>query len=136
MKTRKIKFMIEQVFFILLMNYLFVIKSGFIYKSYWLPTFAIATLFFHTGTFVTLYTTIVSKTLTKEKERLLFNFNILIYSSYLGLLFLHNCQVESGSLILNYCFGLYMLINVTVILFETYSSYIKYISTKIINNQN
>ena len=133
MKTKKIKFISEQILFILLFNYLIVIDSGFIYKTHWLPTFVFALLFFHAGTFATLYATITSKAFSKEKEQLLFNFNLFIYLSFIGLLLYYNCQVATNNLVINYCLGLYMLVNAIIFLFETYSSYKKYSATLIAN---
>lgn len=134
MKTKKIKFIIEQILIILFFNYIFLIDGGFIYKTHWLPTFIFAQAFFHLGVFASLYATIASKEFTKEKYQLILDFNCFIYLSYLGLLFYHNCHVETESLMQNYCFGLYMLTNVTIFIFETYSSYKKYKAALIINN--
>lgn len=130
----KTKFIIEQILFILLINYLILIDSGFIYKTHWLPTFAFAMVFFHAGTFLSLYATITSKVFTKEKEQLLFSFNFFIYLIFIGLLLYHNCQVKTNELMLNYGLGLYMLINAIIFLFEIKASYKKYITTLITNN--
>ena len=134
MKRKKASFIIEQIVIILLINYFFLIESGFIYKTHWLPTFAFAILFFHLGTFMSLYATITSKTFTKEKEQFIFYFNFFVYMSFLGLILYHNCNVSTNDLVINYCYGLYMLANSIIFLFETYSSYKKYTASIIINN--
>ncbi len=136
MKRKKVSFIIEQVLFILFINCLFLIEDDFIYKTHWLPSFAFATVFFHLGTFMSLYVTITSKTFTKEKEQVIFNFNFFIYLSFIGLLLYHNCLVATNTLAINYFFGLYMLANSIIFLFETFSSYKKYTASLIINNQN
>ena len=134
MKRKKASFIIEQIVIILLINYFFLIESGFIYKTHWLPTFAFAILFFHLGTFMSLYATITSKTFTKEKEQFIFYFNFFVYMSFLGLILYHNCNVSTNDLVINYCYELYMLANSIIFLFETYSSYKKYTASIIINN--
>jgi hypothetical protein len=126
MKNKKTKFIIEQIIVIVLLNYSFLIVDGFIYKTHWLPTFAFAVLFFNAGTFTTLYATIRSKLLTKEKAQLLFDLNIFIYLSFIGLLIYHDCHVATNNMIFNYWLGIYILINVIIFLFESYSSYKNY----------
>jgi hypothetical protein len=134
MKRKKTSLIIEQILIILLINYLILIESGFIYKTHWLPTFAFAIVFFHLGTFTSLYATITAKTFTKEKEQFIFNFNFFVYLSFLGLILYHNCNVATNDLVINFCFGLYMLANSIIFLFETYFSYKKYTASLIINN--
>lgn len=134
MKHKKAFFILEQILLMFAINYLFLFEDGFIYKTHWLPSFAFAIVFFHLGTFMSLYATITSKTFTKEKEQLIFNFNFFIYLSFIGLLLYHNCQVATNNLAINYYFGLYMLANAIIFLFETHSSYKKYTATLIINN--
>ncbi|MCF8423842.1 MAG: hypothetical protein K9H41_05825 [Bacteroidia bacterium] len=134
MKRKKAFFIIEQIVIILLINYLILIESGFIYKTHWLSTFAFAIIFFHLGTFMSLYATITAKIFTKEKEQFIFNFNFFVYLSFLGLILYHNCHVATNDLVINYCFGLYMLANAIIFLFETYFSYKKYTASLIINN--
>ena len=134
MKTRKLKFTLQQILMILIINYLILVDEGFIYKTHWLPSFAFAILFFHLGTFSALYATLTSKTFTEEKEQFILNFNFFIYLSFLGLLLYHNCQVATNKLIFNYCFGLFTLTYSIIFLFETYSSYKKHTASLIINN--
>ena len=134
MKRKKASFIIEQIVIILLINYFFLIESGFIYKTHWLSTFAFAIIFFHLGTFMSLYATITAKIFTKEKEQFIFNFNFFVYLSFLGLILYHNCNVATNDLVINFCFGLYMLANSIIFLFETYFSYKKYTASLIINN--
>ena len=134
MKRKKAFFIIEQILIILITNYLILIESGFIYKTHWLSTFAFAIVFFHLGTFMSLYATITAKTLTKEKEQFIFNFNFFVYISFLGLLLYHNCHVATNDLVINYFFCLYMLAISIIFLFEMYSSYKKYTASLIINN--
>jgi hypothetical protein len=134
MKRKKAFFIIEQIVIILLINYLILIESGFIYKTHWLSTFAFAIIFFHLGTFMSLYATITAKIFTKEKEQFIFNFNFFVYLSFLGLILYHNCHVATNDLVINYCCCLYMLANAIIFLFETYFSYKKYTASLIINN--
>lgn len=133
MKTKKVKFIIAQILFILLINYLILIDEGFIYKTHWLPTFAFAILFFHVGAFSTIYLAITSKLFTNEKEQFLFDFSAFIYLTFIGLLLYHNCQVKTSDLLINYCLGLYILMNAVYFLFETHNSYKKYRTTLSIN---
>ena len=134
MKTKKIRFIFEQILIILFVNYVIVFETDLINKTQWLPSFAFSLAFFHAGTFASLYTTITSKEFTIEKYNLILDFNLVIYLSYLGLLFYHNCQVKTDSLVMNYCFGLYMLINITIFIFETHSSYKKHKASLITNS--
>lgn len=134
MKRKKAFFILEQILFIIAINYLFLVEDGFIYKTHWLPSFVFAMVFFHLGTFMSLYATITSTVLTKENKQLIHDFNFFVYISFIGLLCFHNCLVNSGNLILNYCLGTYLLMNSIIFLFETYSSYKKYTASLIINN--
>ena len=134
MKRKKAFFILEQIFVIITLDYIFLIGDEFIYKTQWLPSFAIAILFFHLGTFISLYATITSTELTKEAKQLTHDFNFFIYLSFIGLLCFHNCLVNSGNLILNYCLGTYLLMNSVIFLFETHTSYKKYNASLIINN--
>jgi hypothetical protein len=97
MKRKKAFFILEQILLILFINCLFLIEDDFIYKTHWLPSFAFAIVFFHLGTFMSLYATITSKTFTKEKEQVIFNFNFFIYLSFIGLLLYHNCLVATNT---------------------------------------
>jgi hypothetical protein len=54
MKKQKVKFIITQLLFILIINYLILIDSGFIFKTHWRPTFIFALTYYHVGTFITL----------------------------------------------------------------------------------
>lgn len=126
MNLKKYTFIFEQIIFILLVNYLILIQEQFIFKTHWLPTFAFALLFFHVGTFSTLYVTITSKEWSREKEELLFDCNIFIYLTFVGLLLYHNCHVKTSNLPMYYAMGIYILINAILFLFETLKSYKKY----------
>ncbi len=136
MKTQKTKFIILQVLAILTINYLILIDEGFIFKTHWKPTFIFALTFFHLGVFSSLYATIISKSISSEKENFLFNFNMFFYLSFVGLLLYHNCQVQSNNLISYYGIGLFMLFNSIVVLFETFESYKKYKLSLLINAKN
>ena len=133
MKKQKVKFIIAQLLFILIINYLILIDSGFIFKTHWKPTFIFALTYYHLGTFITLYATLISKNLSKEKEDFLFNFNMFFYTSFIGLLLYHNCQIESNNLVTNYSYGLFILFISVILLSETFSSYKKY-NMSLINN--
>lgn len=134
MKTKKYRFIIEQVLFILFINYLVLFYEGFIYKTHWKSTFIFAMAFFHMGTFGSLYATIISKPLSSEKKEVLFNFNFFIYTGFISLMIYHNCQITSNNLASQYCFGLYMLIFVVAFLVETYRAYKKYKSPVMIES--
>lgn len=136
MKTKKTQSLIFQVLIILCINYLILIDEGFIFKTQWKPTFIFALAFFHLGTFSSLYATFISKTLSKEKEAFIFNFNMFFYLSFVGLLLYYNCQVQTNNLMGNYSIGLFMLFISIIFLFETVDSYKKYNSSLIINTQN
>ena len=134
MKTTKAKFIIEQILIILLINYFLLVEEHFMERKHWLPSFVFAQIFFHLGVFASLYATIVSKHFTDEKYQLILNFNLFIYSSQLCLLFCHNCLVETNDLIWNYSFGMFMIANVTLFIFEIRSSYKKFKATLVSHN--
>jgi hypothetical protein len=134
MKRKKASYIIEQIVIILLINYFFLIETGFIYKTHWLPTFAFAMVFFHAGTFLSLFVTIKSNVFTIEKEQLLFSFNFFIYLIFLGLLLYQNCLVQTNDLITYYCVCLYILFNAILFVFEIKACYKKYAASLIINN--
>ena len=136
MKKQKVKFIIAQLLFILIINYLILIDSGFIFKTHWRPTFIFALTYYHVGTFITLYATFISKTLSKEKEDFLFTFNMFFYTSFIGLCLYHNCQVEPNDLVTNYTFGLIALFISITLLFETIASYKSYNVSLITNSKN
>jgi hypothetical protein len=136
MKTKKTQSIIFQILIILSINYLILIAEGFIFKTQWKPNFIFALVFFHFGTFSSLYATFISKILLKEKEEFIFNFNMFFYISFVGLLFYHNCQIQTDTLMVNYIVGLFMLFMSIIFLFETVDSYKKYNSSLIINTKN
>jgi len=135
MELTRNKFIVTQIVAILCINYLFLVYEHFGELNYWRSSLIFAIAFFHVGTFITLCFTIKSKTYTKEKERLLADFNMVIYMGYITLLLYNNCQIESRHhLLQNYAFGLFTLMGATFYLFETYSSYKKYTASLINNN--
>ncbi len=136
MKKQKVKFIITQLLFILIINYLILIDSGFIFKTHWRPTFIFALTYYHIGTFIILYATFISKPLLKEKEDFLFTFNMFFSTSFIGLLLYHNCQVEPNDLVTNYTFGLFILFISITLLFETVASYKTYKFSLITNSKN
>ena len=136
MKTNKIKFILVQLLFIVFINYMLLINDGFIFKTHWKPTFIFALTYYHIGTFITLYATLISKNLSSEKENFLFNFNMFFYISFIGLLLYHNCHIESNNLMENYTYGLIILFMSITILFETIASYKKYSLSLITHSKN
>ena len=130
MKTNKNLFIFQQLLMIALFCYFILIEDGFIYRLSWRPSFAFALAFFHIGTLSSLFLTILSKDLSKEKEELLFCFNIFVYNSTLTLFLYHNCQVKTNQLIQNYFFGLLFLSYSLIMLFQTYSAYLIFKSIK------
>ena len=136
MKTKKTQSIIFQILIILSINYLILIVEGFIFKTHWAPNFIFTLAFFHFGTFSSLYATLISIILSKEKEEFIFNFNMFFYISFVGLLFYHNCLIQTDTLMVNYIIGLFMLFMSIIFLFETVNSYKKYNSSLIINTKN
>jgi hypothetical protein len=134
MELTRNKFIVLQIVAILCINYLFLVYEKFGELHYWRSSLVFSIAFFHIGTFITLYSTITSKTYTKEKERLLADFNGIVYLGYITLLIYNNCQIESSHLLQYYGLGLFTLMATTFYLFETYSSYKKYTESLITNN--
>jgi hypothetical protein len=134
MELSRNKFIVIQIVAILCINYLFLVYEKFGELHYWRSSLVFAIAFFHVGTFITLCFTIKSKTYTKEKERLLADFNGIVYLGYITLLIYNNCQIESSHLLQYYGLGLFTLMATTFYLFETYSSYKKYTESLITNN--
>lgn len=134
MELSRNKFIVTQIVAILCINYLFLVYDNFGKLNYWPSSLIFAIAFFHVGTFITLCFTIKSKTYTKEKERLLADFNGIVYLGYITLLIYKNCQIESSHLLQNYVLGLFTLMGATFYLFETYTSYKKYTASLITNN--
>lgn len=123
MKTSKIKFAAEQLFFILLFNYILLFDSDFIYRENLHPTILFIITFFNMGTFSSLYYTLKTKGLTKEKESVLFSYNCFIYLFFIFLCVLNNCSIKSDSLMTNCFLAICILIITVVFIFETYAAY-------------
>ena len=134
MELTRNKFIVIQIVAILCVNYLFLVYEHFGELNYWRSSLTFAIAFFHVGTFITLYFTFKSKTYTKEKQRLLADFNGIVCLGYLTLLTYNNCQIESSHLLQYYSLGLFTLMGATFYLFETYTSYKKYATSLTINN--
>ena len=123
MTKNKILSISQQLLLIALFCYFILIDECFIYRLNWRPSFAFALAFFHIGTLTSLYLTAFSKDFSKEKEDLIFCFNMFVYTGSLALFYYHNCLVETNNLIQNYLFGLLMLSYSLILLFQTYSEY-------------
>ena len=123
MKPKKYKLIILQIIAIILVNYLIVIDSGFIYKTHWKPTYIFALAFFHIGTFCSLYASMRCKELTTQKREVIYNYNAFVYLSFLALLFWHNCHVATDNLVFNYSLGLPILFMAVILLYDTYISF-------------
>ena len=134
MKTKKITFIIEQVFFIVLVNYLLLFDDGLIFKRALQPDLIFALAFFHLGTFSSLYASIRSKNFSVEKENILFQLNMVFYLGFVSLLLFQKCSYESDSLAVYYGIALYLLLNTTLFLFAAGRSYKKYQLTHLSTN--
>lgn len=130
MKAKQNTFIIEQILIILGINYLILISEGFLFKSPWHPTFSLALAFFNIGTLSSLYLTIKAKSFSIQKEIFLFNFNLVIYLSFVSLLVYHNYQVRAHSNFLHTSLGLLTFFFAVVFLFDTVASYKTYNTAK------
>lgn len=130
MKSKQNTFIIEQILIILGINYLILISEGFLFKSPWQPTFSLALAFFNIGTLSSLYLTIKAKSFSIQKEIFLFNFNLVIYLSFVSLLVYHNYQVRAHSNFLHTSLGLLTFFFAVVFLFDTVASYKTYNTAK------
>ena len=136
MNRNKIFSLAYQVLSITGVCYFVLFDAGFIYRTHWLPSFIFAMAFFHVGTFISLYVTIMSKELSKEKEELIYNFSFFVFCGFITLLLYHNCQIVTNQFIINYLFGLFLSVYSIIFLFKIYYSYLIYKSTQIINPKN
>ena len=123
MKTNQTTFIIEQILIIVGINYLMLISEGFLFKEHWKPTFIFALTFFNVGTLISLYLTFTDKSFSILKEIFLFNFNLVIYLSFVSLLVYHNSKVRAHVNFFHTTLGLLTLFFAVVFLFETVTSY-------------
>jgi len=138
MKRNKILFLLQQI--LIMATYCYVILygdgEGFIFRESMKPTLIFAMAFFHTGTFSSFYATLISLDFSEQKEEVLFNFNMFIYSGTITLLMYHNCQMQTTQLFVYYCFGLFTLFYTLHFFMEAYKNYIIYKSSQLINPKN
>lgn len=130
MKAKQNTFIIEQILIILGINYLILISEGFLFKSSWQPIFSLALSFFNIGTLISLYLTFTDKSFSIQKEIFLFNFNLVIYLSFVSLLIYQNSHVRPHSSFTLSSLGLLTLFFAAVFLFETVRSYKIYNTAK------
>ena len=123
MKAKQNTFIIEQILIILGINYLILINEGFLFKETWQPTISLALAFFNVGTLISLYLTFTDKSFSILKEIFLFNFNLVIYLSFVSLLIYQNSHVRPQSNFTISSLGLLTLFFAVVFLFETVTSY-------------